>query len=364
MPLWAVGIALRRCGHVGVDPQLKGGAAKLADPFSPCVREMSRFNLVNGREVKEIMPEMERLPQVSVVIPTVGRPELAQAIESARGQSAVSVEVIVVFDLPAGTEVDGFDQSRADLVLYTGGGRRANVARNIGTRAASGRFIAFLDDDDFWAPQKLHRQVSAAMEIEGRGNRALVSTRFGQLDPTTGHRLGGLPKKIYDGTVTPEEYLFVRRRPGAGRATLPVPTLMVSRDLAGDVPWREDLRRHQDWDWLVRACAEPGVELVQLTDDLVTVRVGSVGSISATADWASSLEWAVEALGTRPHVLVDFLAGQPLRYALQARSARGVRLTTKEMMRTSRVPTLQSLTVGMSGLLTRAIFQKVMQRVR
>ncbi|MFC4787264.1 glycosyltransferase [Nocardioides sp. MAHUQ-72] len=310
------------------------------------------------------MPLEKRSPDVSVVVPTVGRPELVQALKSAREQVGVSVEVIVVFDLQADSSNARVSDGLADLVLYTGGGRRANVARNMGTRAASGRYVAFLDDDDFWAPGKLAGQVAVAGEIEALGRHALVSTRFGQLDVSTGHRFGGLPSRVYDGSITPEEYLFVRRRPGAGRATLPVPTLLVSRELACKVPWREDLRRHQDWDWLVRACAEPGTQLVQMEDDLVTVRVGSAGSISATADWASSLEWAVEALGAKPHVLVDFLAGQPLRYALQARSPQGVRRTVREMLRTARRPTVPSLLVGLSGLLTRTMLQQVMRRVR
>jgi glycosyltransferase involved in cell wall biosynthesis len=112
-------------------------------------------------------------PLVSVVLPTYNRPaELARAAESVATQTYPAVELVVVDDCSAvpATEV------LSDPALELGDlqvthvrhetNRGANASRNDGIRAAAGDLVAFLDDDDEWAPEKLARQV-AAFEAAG-----------------------------------------------------------------------------------------------------------------------------------------------------------------------------------------------------
>jgi glycosyltransferase involved in cell wall biosynthesis len=106
------------------------------------------------------MNKMER-PLVSVVIPVYnGQPYLRQAIESALGQTYAPLEVIAVND-------GSTDGSAGEIACY--GDRvvalhQANAgvgaARNAGAQRASGRFIAFLDQDDWWEPEKVAAQVA------------------------------------------------------------------------------------------------------------------------------------------------------------------------------------------------------------
>jgi glycosyltransferase involved in cell wall biosynthesis len=107
-------------------------------------------------------------PLVSVVVPTYGR-EPAQfraAIESVREQTYEPLELVVVDDSPAGvsdwvTELDEFTRvERACDGDHAG----AADARNTGIWLADGEFIAFLDDDDTWYPEKTARQVAAFEE--------------------------------------------------------------------------------------------------------------------------------------------------------------------------------------------------------
>ena len=106
-------------------------------------------------------------PLVSVVVPTTGRARLlARAVESALGQRDVELEVIVVADAPAetGERIEGLLPHADDRVRVIAPGSLGSVAaaRNHGIAAARGGWIAFLDDDDFWAPDKLARQLAEA----------------------------------------------------------------------------------------------------------------------------------------------------------------------------------------------------------
>lgn len=109
---------------------------------------------------------MRDAPEVSVVIPTRSRWDLLStaALPSALGQEDVDVEVVVVDD---GSTDETAQQLRAehdDRVRVVRHQRSRGVARarNAGIEAATGDWIAFLDDDDLWAPHKLRVQLDAA----------------------------------------------------------------------------------------------------------------------------------------------------------------------------------------------------------
>ena len=105
---------------------------------------------------------------VSVVIPTRDRPEmLALTLRSVLGQERVDVEVLVVDDgTGPGTAalLERIGDERLHLLRNTGP-PGVSGARNSGIAAAKGNWIAFLDDDDLWAPGKLATQLAAAAAI-------------------------------------------------------------------------------------------------------------------------------------------------------------------------------------------------------
>src|ERR1700678_4760251 len=103
---------------------------------------------------------------VSAVIPTRGRPELlCRAVRSALAQTLRQIEVVVVIDGedPATSiALDELAQQDGRLrVLALGASVGGSAARNRGVDAASGEWIAFLDDDDEWLPGKLQAQFDA-----------------------------------------------------------------------------------------------------------------------------------------------------------------------------------------------------------
>ena len=104
--------------------------------------------------------------EVSVVIPTRNRWSLlsTRSLRAAQVQEDVVHEVIVVDDGSTDetpTRLAALDDPRVRVIRHETPGGVAR-ARNAGLREARGDWIAFLDDDDSWAPHKLRRQLDAA----------------------------------------------------------------------------------------------------------------------------------------------------------------------------------------------------------
>jgi hypothetical protein len=156
-----------------------------------------------------------------------------------------------------------------------------------------------------------------------------------------------------------EHYLFRRRPPNGGRPSMLTSTLLCARELATATPWDDSLARHQDWDWLVRLGRLPGTSFVQTPEPVVRIQLGSVGSISANDDWRSSLDWANRALRSDPAVYADFVAGQPLRYALAARSWTGVRTVLAALRSANHLPSPGPLIIGVAGVMPRRAIEGV-----
>ena len=111
---------------------------------------------------------MDSPRSVSVVIPTIREQFVSRAVSAALSQEGVVTEVIVVADGPevAGLE-QKLEQSDRVRVLYHPNRRGVSRARNEGARLASHDWIALLDYDDIWAPNKLKRQLAALDEQGG-----------------------------------------------------------------------------------------------------------------------------------------------------------------------------------------------------
>ncbi|CAH2031083.1 glycosyltransferase family 2 protein [Trichlorobacter ammonificans] len=105
---------------------------------------------------------------VSVIIPTWNRSALLpKAIRSALAQTLPPLEVLVCDDGSTDdTEavVGSFDDSRLVWLPGERAGRPA-VPRNRGIAASRGEWVAFLDDDDVWYPEKLEKQVALAKQL-------------------------------------------------------------------------------------------------------------------------------------------------------------------------------------------------------
>jgi glycosyltransferase involved in cell wall biosynthesis len=305
--------------------------------------------------------------KISVVIPTVFRSEVVEAIASVRGQTIErsDVEIVVVADRPYEQLNASLQKqfSEVDQLIFTGGGAGAPAARNLGVKASRGEWIAFLDDDDFWEPEKLEKQLAVGGPALASGG-VVVSSRVRQVKGQQDAAAPPVPTHCFREDEEVERYLFEGRSPSLGRASMFTSTLLVNRSLALQTPWNEDLKRHQDWDWLIRA-QRAGAAIYQLDAVLSFQRVGSHGSISASTDWESSLAWARswKASWSR-QTYVDFIAGQPLRYALQGRSRTGALQCLREIVSMRRIPSIGPIFIGCAGLMSRNQLEKLLVRRR
>jgi glycosyltransferase involved in cell wall biosynthesis len=94
-------------------------------------------------------------PLFTVVIPTFGRPRfLADAVASVLAQTEGDLECVVVDDASPEPVVSPIDDGRVRVVRLGANGGPA-AARNAGVAEARGRHLAFLDDDDWWEPDRL-----------------------------------------------------------------------------------------------------------------------------------------------------------------------------------------------------------------
>jgi glycosyltransferase involved in cell wall biosynthesis len=131
------------------------------------------------------------LAEVSVIIPTWNRAETIEtAITSALRQTLPPLEILVCDD----GSTDGTEKIVAAMgdnrVVWCPGphGGQAAIPRNRGLARSRGEWIAFLDSDDEWLPEKLERQIegatrlgcraaagNAGRKVPGKGVRGLVA---------------------------------------------------------------------------------------------------------------------------------------------------------------------------------------------
>ena len=175
-------------------------------------------------------------PMVSVVIPTHNRLAfLREALDSVARQTYKDYEVIVVDD-GSGEEIESgvAGHGTQPRVMRLATQRGPAAARNRGIAAAQGRYIAFLDSDDLWLPEKLARFVAA---LESNLDYRIY---YGPMAPITaaGRPVPGRTKPCVGGRIT--QALFER-------SFVHVPAVVCERDL---------LERHGGFDESLPVCED------------------------------------------------------------------------------------------------------------
>ncbi len=215
------------------------------------------------------------LPSISVVIPAFGRPEaLLRAIDSVRASDIQGVEIVVVDDAspqslaPIVPPVNAHGIAVRYYRLPSNGGPQA--ARNLGIRRARFDYIAFLDSDDVFLPDKIdrvrHHLADTPCDLVFHNVEGLAT--YGRIGRLWDRRL----RKIL-----PFDWLLAFLNP------VPTPALVLRRTGRLGLP---RLRHAEDWAFLLHV-VRPGLRVTYIDASLSQVHraLGSAGGQSG-ARWA------------------------------------------------------------------------------
>jgi len=225
---------------------------------------------------------------VSIVIPTLNRPKLLlRAIESVLRQTHQEIEVIVVADRPDPdtiSAVRSVDDPRLQFILNPHPSTAA-AARNAGADQATGEWIAFLDDDDEWLPNKLERQLAFAAGQPP----ALVSCLSRVVTPTDSYVA---PQVIYDNYGPIDEYLFDRRSLFTRPGFIPTSSFLMPRPLFDKVRFNVE-SAHDDWEFILSLSKQAGARIETVPEVLAVIYFEEQRPTNTikTWSWSRSLKW-------------------------------------------------------------------------
>jgi len=191
--------------------------------------------------------DISGVSSVSVVIPTHNRARmLAEAIKSVLDQTRPADEILVV-DINSTDDTESVLETFRDVVTVLSVDRDGpSPARNRGIAASRGDYVAFLDDDDLWHPEKLKVQMEF---LEANGTVAMVSADTVPL----GEKIADMRRgRSYwtQGDLFPRLFM---------KSYVSTPTVIVRRDVFDEVGvFNESYLRVEDYDlWLRIAAARP-----------------------------------------------------------------------------------------------------------
>lgn len=184
---------------------------------------------------------------VSVIIPAFGRQRtLALALRSAAGQSLpedCELEIIVVDDASPEPiqKPNGFANTTLLRLQQNAG---AAGARNAGIEASRGDYIAFLDSDDAWLPDKLLHQLKLAQRLDREFDRSRLAFASSFYMP---NRIdGALELRIPREASTVSQF-------ASGCWMCPGTTLLAHRSVFERIGMLDGrLRRLEDYEWMLR----------------------------------------------------------------------------------------------------------------
>jgi len=248
-------------------------------------------------------------PLVSVVVPTCKRDrELRQALDAILVQP-VDLEILLVEDGPpgpAGAVAAQLGDSRIRL-LRNVGRRGAAATRNVGVEAARGRWMAFCDDDDLWAPDKLPAQL-AGLETAGAGWSCTAEiTVDSDLQVTAHQRLNREGMRLLANTNV---------IPGGGSGVVADSTLL--REAGG---FDESLSNAEDWDLWIRLAQRAQLAIVDRP--LLAYRRLPRAKSTNVRGMTTSFDTVLSRYGALPSPELDYARA---RYLMQQGAHSGKRL--------------------------------------
>lgn len=187
--------------------------------------------------------------EVSIIIPSYkGSNEILIAVWGALSQTVTSKEIIVVDDNGIGTEEQIKTKEKLqkfikeNKIKYFAHEKNLNgsAARNTGIKASNGKYIAFLDDDDYIIPSKLEEQINVLEKTPKEVGMSVCEGYYVHKDGK------GYLKKIKGNYVALDKYLLDKHYFNTS-------SIVIKRECLIDMKGFDDsFIRHQDWEFCTR----------------------------------------------------------------------------------------------------------------
>ncbi|WP_375512534.1 glycosyltransferase family 2 protein [uncultured Nostoc sp.] len=197
------------------------------------------------------------MPNVSVIIPTFQRADLvSETIESVLAQTYTDYEIIVVNDGSTDNTREVLAKFKDKITVIDQENKGLATARNTGIMASQGQYIAFVDDDDLWIPNKLEKQIPC---FESNPNIGLVYSNIVFFDDNCVFTSKIWPKGSHPPGVLKSWMLFMVDY-------IPVPTVVVRRECLDKVGlFDQTLTSCEDYDLWLRIIEKFSVHFLNKT---------------------------------------------------------------------------------------------------
>jgi glycosyltransferase involved in cell wall biosynthesis len=205
------------------------------------------------------------VPRVTVVIPAYNAEQtVGAAVDSVLSQTFSDLEVLTVDDGSTDATSSVISKYGSPVEPLRTKNQGVAEARNLGIRRASGEYVAFLDADDLWEPDKLERQLAVldadrTAGISTTGNRR-VDERFRPIDSI---RISKDPD--------PCQTLLLHSM-ALGQVSSAVVRTGLAREIGG---FDRNFSQCADWDFFIRLSQRTA--FAPLSEPLVTYRIHSGG---------------------------------------------------------------------------------------
>lgn len=182
-------------------------------------------------------------PTIAVIIPTYNRADtLEKCISSVLNQTTKVDEIIVIDDCSTDDTQSTLKSMDYITILKTEKRSGAQKARNLGIKASNSEWIAFLDSDDEWLPDKIEKQISVLESVDFNpktvvhGDCILNNNNSGK---RKNWNLNEIEGDVYKQLLTSSGTFF--------------PAILTSKTALKDIGYlTEDIYAYQEWDTAIR----------------------------------------------------------------------------------------------------------------
>ncbi len=269
------------------------------------------------------------MKKISVIVPVYGVEKyIAATVRSVLEQTYSNFELIIVDDASPDQSIEicqEFKNSRIKIIHQENRGLAG--ARNTGIRHAQGEYLAFLDGDDLWSPEKLEKHVT---HLENSPTVGISFSRSAFIDEA-GNSLGNYQMPKLKGITTP--YLLCRNPVSNGSASV------IRREVFEAIKFQDNLygiveefyfderfRQSEDIECWIRISIQTGWQIEGIPEALTLYRVNSDGLSANMLKQLDSWEKVIEKTRSYAPELITQWEKLARAYQLRYLARRAVRM--------------------------------------